>query len=400
VFNKKKAAFTFIELTIFITIFAIILSSSLMIYDRIFTEQKISLTKQKMQKIKQAFASYYLVNKTLPCPAFIRADSENKYYLTQKLNNDSNDCFSESLQMDYYHGAVPVNNLGLTKDYLLDEWHNKISYILYKPIINFFNLDKKIKDMKKIECWIDLSYYQSLRLNKYFYLNRIIDKSRNNCDLSALNKNSEPYYYSDLLSNQGGVVINKNTNMKFAKNFNKVSYVIFLVLSDFNKSRNNNKKNLIIKNISFINQGGEIYLNQEFFFKLIPQKENIIVHDILFVSNQLSKQDQAVIQAYLGFKWGIESKAGALKVKSTTKSLLANNAILLLISHGKNSKGAFNSLGRQSSLYKILKLEKHNIYQLTTQEYFVKNNTLGSQNNFDDILTYMNYIELRTLSGS
>jgi hypothetical protein len=161
--NNNKA-FTIVELSILITIMAIILSQSLVISSRFSEKYKIRETERRMQVIKRALASYYKKKEKLPLPADLEIGdfyAENKkdgdprkaqnFYAPGAMLNHVNDAlieypassgvFYEKYEINnqyhtvkrsgnFLYGAVPIIELGLSKEYFSDAWGRRISYVL------------------------------------------------------------------------------------------------------------------------------------------------------------------------------------------------------------------------------------------------------------------------------
>ena len=90
IFYRQNKAFTFIEVTILITILSIILTSSLVIYSKLEEYKKIKITKNRVKKIRAALVGYFSIYNKLPCPAFLRAKVGQKFFLRLCLRQTKN----------------------------------------------------------------------------------------------------------------------------------------------------------------------------------------------------------------------------------------------------------------------------------------------------------------------
>ena len=405
IFYRQNRAFTFIEVTILITILSIILTSSLVIYSKLEEYKKVKITKNRVNKIRAALAGYFFIYNKLPCPAFLRAKAGQEFFAKSLLQKKTESCFSELSNINYNYGAVPVIDLGLEEKYLFDAWGNKISYIFIENINKLFQNPQDFPRASNLKCWIDLSAYNLLKMNQEFRVSNIYDKSKNNCNLSQDHVSNQPYYYSNFLSHRAGLLFNNITNMLF-KNFLyddlKQKYTIFLVSSQLQNTKViNTKINILDQNKFLAINNSVMKLDSNFILYIAEQSNNVVLHEFLFFNTKLSSQEINSIKSYLSLKWKIKNKNNKLlNIKSQNGQLLADDVILILISHGKNAKGSFNSYGNQLSLQKISKLEKDNIYNINSDYIFIKKAPNHWQNDFDDILSHVNYLELKILSGN
>ena len=90
---------------------------------------KLSLNNKKMEKIEDAFYSFVAKNKRLPKPANMEdkmSTDIDTFGLEQESNNirkvDSND--------NLYIGTLPAVDLGLSPEYVYDEFGNKLVYVV------------------------------------------------------------------------------------------------------------------------------------------------------------------------------------------------------------------------------------------------------------------------------
>ena len=295
--------------------------------------------------------------------------------------------------------------LGLEQEYLFDAWGGKISYIFLAAINNLFQKWQDFPRASNLKCWIDLSAYNLLRMDQEFRVSNIYNKSVNNCYLTQDNLSKKPYYYSNFLSNRGGLLFTNASNMIFnnlSYDYLRQDYTIFLVSAHLQNGQVANSRIDILDEKRFLGDNDVlIKLDHNFISHIIGQNNNFILYEFLFFTTKLNAQEINSIKSYLSLKWHIKNNDEEfLNIKSQNGKLIIDNAILLLISHGKNSKGSFNSYGNQIFLEKMSKLEKENIYYLDSNNIFIEKLANDWQNDFDDILSYLNYLELTILSGN
>ncbi len=134
----KNTAFSLLEMAMVLTIIGLLVSSSL-IFTTNLESSRVNETKQKLEVLEKAIASYVLANQRLPCPSNIAED-------VTALNSGSGDCDGSSVYhtTNYptptgynntrlgadlvYIGAIPVKDLGLPNSYMIDGWDNKFTY--------------------------------------------------------------------------------------------------------------------------------------------------------------------------------------------------------------------------------------------------------------------------------
>lgn len=137
--TNNKLGFTLIELSIFIVILSIILTT----YIQSSTVKGISRgspdTITKMKAISKMIAAHRKVNNTIPCPAPL-----NLAYSNPLFGQSVTSCSVSppaligltSSNPIILRGAVPTYHLGLPKEYAVDEWGNKILYIVYNNAVS------------------------------------------------------------------------------------------------------------------------------------------------------------------------------------------------------------------------------------------------------------------------
>lgn len=133
---NKRAGFSLIELSIVILIASIFASSMINIMGKKTMVDRNLETKEKLTRIGEALKVYWETNSRhyLPCPA--KLDMElNSDKLGAGQGNGGSDCpLYQTLDgingTKVVVGAVPVIDLGLPPQYMLDAWGNRIEYIV------------------------------------------------------------------------------------------------------------------------------------------------------------------------------------------------------------------------------------------------------------------------------
>lgn len=133
-FKKKlRIGFTLLEMSITILILSIILIGTISF--QVFTDEKSkeNITIDKIRRIELAIREYSLKNEKLPCPANITLAETSSSY-GEELRSDGECWVSDSKfsSNNLIYGSVPTKTLGLTNDYAVDAWNNKISYVISK----------------------------------------------------------------------------------------------------------------------------------------------------------------------------------------------------------------------------------------------------------------------------
>lgn len=132
--KKNYFAFTLLELSIVLTIVALLLTLSFN-SARYFLEQNhIRATRIRLETIKNALEIYLIQNNALPCPAG----------LALSTGESLSSCVASNVQKglfvtnDIARGWVPYRELNLTPDVALDAWGDKITYSVSTDALSDF----------------------------------------------------------------------------------------------------------------------------------------------------------------------------------------------------------------------------------------------------------------------
>ena len=133
IITKLRSAFSLLEISIILTGVSVLITSSVAIKNRSMEGSKYLETKQKINDIEVAVAAYYAKNGYFPCPADPRVNIKSRSVGASEKTSDSNaTCDREVLSSDgkFYAGSVPSRELGLSYNYILDGWGNKLTFIV------------------------------------------------------------------------------------------------------------------------------------------------------------------------------------------------------------------------------------------------------------------------------
>ena len=133
--NTKQFAYTIIELSIVITIIAVLMTGALSISVGSLAKLKKTATERKINEIYDAIGKFLLVNKRLPCPARLDITPENVNFGREVgigAGCDSTGVYQSSVSGmgNIFYGMVPFLSLGLSYDYAQDDFGSKFSFII------------------------------------------------------------------------------------------------------------------------------------------------------------------------------------------------------------------------------------------------------------------------------
>lgn len=150
----KNKAFSLLELSAVLVIIGIIISISFSVYNRDNDSIKKEITTRKLNHIDAALTAFILSNKRAPCPARGALGYSDPNYAIEDCNSfdliysgNSNPFYNSGTTYSFTNvmGVVPSETLGLPKDYVLDGWNNKISYVI-APSFTTFNTNYSFFD--------------------------------------------------------------------------------------------------------------------------------------------------------------------------------------------------------------------------------------------------------------
>jgi prepilin-type N-terminal cleavage/methylation domain-containing protein len=129
---KVKSAFSLIELSIVILIVSILVAGSLTISKSSINSSKKIITKERMDEVYKALASFVAINRRLPCPALLSVAKTTSTYGDEDTTAGTCDNLTVATSTNLVYGMVPIKALGLEPDMAEDGWGTKFSYVVDK----------------------------------------------------------------------------------------------------------------------------------------------------------------------------------------------------------------------------------------------------------------------------
>jgi prepilin-type N-terminal cleavage/methylation domain-containing protein len=132
--KNKYNAFSLIELAVTITIISVVIAGFLSVTIGSNINNKVKLTRDRINKIYKALGTYVLVNQRIPCPASLEAiKSSDATYGNE--GGTAGSCsvtgvYASTTNSGLIYGMVPVRALLLPNDFAEDGFGNKIVYIV------------------------------------------------------------------------------------------------------------------------------------------------------------------------------------------------------------------------------------------------------------------------------
>ena len=123
-----QRGFSLVEIAIVVVVLSIIAFPMVEYLSTIDRVDKYKETRVKIRAIQDAIANYYKSNEnsTLPAPSDIRLSLDDAN--VGKIASSQNFVTLNDQGQNVFYGAVPVTDLGLSINYLVDAWGNKFSY--------------------------------------------------------------------------------------------------------------------------------------------------------------------------------------------------------------------------------------------------------------------------------
>jgi prepilin-type N-terminal cleavage/methylation domain-containing protein len=128
--KKNNKGFTLVELSVVLTIMAIITVGFIQGNLVLLRKNKINATKKKLETIEKALLTYLLTNGNLPCPAGLTTDESSGDFAIDRSCTNGTDGVA-IYDSNFVYGAVPTRTLNLADEIGKDEWGNRISYIVH-----------------------------------------------------------------------------------------------------------------------------------------------------------------------------------------------------------------------------------------------------------------------------
>ena len=141
----KKSGFTLIELSISILIISLLIAGFFSMINGSIAKNKINKTNNKITKIYKAIGVFLANNTRLPCPASLNESMNTSATFGQEIRPSSGVCGNGNdgvyKNSNISYGLVPISSLNLSSDFAVDEFGNKISYIVDQRFTGDFQLN-------------------------------------------------------------------------------------------------------------------------------------------------------------------------------------------------------------------------------------------------------------------
>jgi prepilin-type N-terminal cleavage/methylation domain-containing protein len=134
--TKGKQGFTIIELSIVLTVIAMIAGTALAFTSSRLHKQKVDLTRARAADILEFVGMFVKQNCHLPCPADAEVSVTDDDFGTISDDGDASDgafCTSHNEKHNATNviaGAVPVRHLMIDPTYIIDGWGRKFTYVV------------------------------------------------------------------------------------------------------------------------------------------------------------------------------------------------------------------------------------------------------------------------------
>lgn len=153
-FFKKKSGFSLVELSISITIIALIAGSAISVAVTSDYNTKKTLTENKMERIEEALVGFFALNHRLPCPAKGEDTVDNSSFGLEGTPTEASCLNANDSDGDIFYGVVPIRTLKLPDNFMFDGWNRRISYAVDVKFANNEVTNQKCGDAGE-RCFID-----------------------------------------------------------------------------------------------------------------------------------------------------------------------------------------------------------------------------------------------------
>lgn len=127
--KNRISGFSLLEMSIVILISGIIMTAVLNTIPIIYRTTKSLSNNKKLEKVEDAFYAFILKHKRLPIPANME-DKINTNTGTYGLEQNAENAKKVNSNENLYIGTLPSVDLGLSPEYVYDEYGNKFVYIV------------------------------------------------------------------------------------------------------------------------------------------------------------------------------------------------------------------------------------------------------------------------------
>lgn len=155
--NIKQWAFSLTELSIAMTIIAVVAGSALSVALTGDEYAKKTQTESKLDRIEEALAAYLANNKRLPCPADGTLLITNASFGVEGTPSSASCGSANFSSAKVYAGVVPVTTLSLPDDFMFDGWGRRITYAVDYRFANNSTTNTDCDGATSTVCFIDTS---------------------------------------------------------------------------------------------------------------------------------------------------------------------------------------------------------------------------------------------------
>lgn len=121
---SARSGFTLVELSVVLLIISIVLGGGLSLGSQFISDSKRDTTRQRLERIERAMATFITEEGRFPCPAPMNVVPGDPGFGREDCSSGGGIETFSSISM----GAVPVYDLNLPIDYAIDDWNRKIAY--------------------------------------------------------------------------------------------------------------------------------------------------------------------------------------------------------------------------------------------------------------------------------
>jgi len=198
----KKHGFSLLELAIVMLIGGMMMSSLISLMNSVASNSKSRANIDKLNSVKLSFTQFFQKNNRLPCPANPTLDSTNPQYGVESINQSTGLCdytltlqgvsidagfknhilsgskitrlgvdqvsyaMQDTIKHKIIFGTIPFKTLGVSQNYMYDEYNNKITYITAQGYATnrFISTSPMYKKMSWTRIALPSKFYQTKQI--------------------------------------------------------------------------------------------------------------------------------------------------------------------------------------------------------------------------------------------
>jgi type II secretory pathway pseudopilin PulG len=142
--SSHQGGFSLVEMSIILTMFAVLMASLLSDTTQKRTEAAYMTTQNRMEKVADAIESYVRYHGHIPCPASLTTALSSATFGSSVVTCQTpattvagttliNNASGASDQYQMIAGMIPVRELGLREQDAMDAWQRRITYVMIRP---------------------------------------------------------------------------------------------------------------------------------------------------------------------------------------------------------------------------------------------------------------------------